>query len=110
MIRLKIVLAATDFSETSEAALGYGRELARTFGARLHVLHVADNIMMRYAFDGSVVLPPDVQADFEAAARTRLEQLLRDDDRRELGAIAVLRTSNTPADSIVDTRRRHRSM
>lgn len=102
MIRLKNVLVATDFSETSEGALGYGRELARTFGAKLHVLHVADNIMMRYAFDGSVVLPPDVQADFENAARTRLEQLLGDDDRRELGAIAVLRTSNTPADSIVD--------
>lgn len=102
MIRLKNVLVATDFSETSEAALAYGRELARTFGAKLHVLHVADNIMMRYAFDGSVVLPADAQADLEHAARTRLERLLGDDDRRELGAIAVLRPSNVPPDTIVD--------
>ncbi len=102
MIRLKNVLVATDFSETSDVALAYGRELARTFGAKLHVLHVADNITTRYAFDGSVVLPPDAQAHFEDAARTRLEQLLGDDDRRELGAVAVLRTSNATPDDIVD--------
>ena len=102
MIRLKNVLVATDFSETSDAALGYGRELARTFGATLHVLHVAENIMTRYAFDGSLILPVDVQAEFEHAARTHLERLLGDDDRRELGAKAVLRTSNTPADCIVE--------
>lgn len=102
MIRLENVLVATDFSETSDAALAYGRELARTFGGKLHLLHVADNIMLRYAFDGSPIMPPDVQTDFENAARTRLERLLGGDDRRELGAVAVLRTSNTAADSIVD--------
>lgn len=102
MIRLKNVLVPTDFSETSEAALAYGRELARTFGAKLHLLHVADNIMFRYAFDGFVAMPPEVQTDFENAARSRLEQLLREDDCRELGAVAVLRTSNMTADSIVN--------
>jgi len=102
MIQLKNVLVATDFSETSEAALRYGRALARAFGARLHVLHVADNIMTRYAFDGSVVLPPDVQADLENSAQAQLERLVGDDDRRDLRAVAVVRTSNTPADSIVD--------
>jgi len=102
MIRLKHVLVATDFSEASEAALRYGRELARTFGARLHVLHVAEDIMTRYALESSVALPPEVQADLENAVQIRLERLLGDDDRRELGAVAALRTSNTPANSIVD--------
>jgi hypothetical protein len=46
MIKLTNVLVATDFSETSESALNYGRELARTFGARLHVLHIAENAFM----------------------------------------------------------------
>ena len=44
MIRIQNVLVATDFSETSEAALDYGREVARTFGSTLHVLHVADSV------------------------------------------------------------------
>lgn len=65
MIRLKHVLVATDFSESSEAALRYGRELARTLGAKLHVLHVADDIIVRYALDSrscarSVAIPDSV--------------------------------------------------
>lgn len=102
MMRLKTVLVATDFSKTSEAALNYGRELARTFGARLRVLHVADNMMTRYAFEGAVAFPIDVQTDYEESSRVRAEALLRDDDRRELHAEAVIRTSNTPADAIAE--------
>jgi universal stress protein A len=44
MILLNSVLVAFDFSETSKHALDYGRNLARTFGGRLHVFHVADVI------------------------------------------------------------------
>ena len=40
MIILKHILVATDFSEASDAACAYGRELASRFGATLHVLHV----------------------------------------------------------------------
>src|SRR6185436_20903281 len=40
MILMKNVLVATDFGDASEAALTYGRALARTFGADLHLLHV----------------------------------------------------------------------
>jgi nucleotide-binding universal stress UspA family protein len=102
MIRLKTVLVATDFSTTADAALNYGRELARTFGAKLRVLHVADNIMTRYAFEGAAPLPYDVQVEYERAGRERVEGLLRDDDRRELRAETILRTSNMPADEIVE--------
>ena len=53
MIRLKNILVATDFSEPSDAALAYGRQLARTFGARLTVFHAADNLAARgYASEG----------------------------------------------------------
>jgi len=101
MIRLNSVLVATDFSKSSEAALAYGRELARTFGAKLIVLHAADNIVARYSFEGAA-LPPDVQVDYEASVRIRLDSVLEDVDYRELGAKTVLRTSNSPADAIVE--------
>ncbi len=45
MILLNSVLVAFDFSETSLNALTCGRNLARAFGGRLHVLHVADVIV-----------------------------------------------------------------
>ena len=44
MIQLTSVLVAFDFGETSSNALTYGRNLARAFGGRLHVIHIADVI------------------------------------------------------------------
>ena len=106
MIQLQNVLVATDFSETSDVALAYGRELARTFGAALHVLHVVDDVTSRYALDGSLVMPVDLQEDLEASARAQLDRTVGDDDRRELRAKMIHRTSNTPAEAIVDYARK----
>lgn len=103
MIALKKVLVATDFEPASESALRYGRVLARSFGAELHVLHVVEHLLAHavdvysYAADA-----PGVQQDLERTARERAEALLDDDDRRELRAVAVTKTSNGPADAILD--------
>lgn len=40
-ILLKNILYLTDFSEPSEAALPFGLAIARSYGAKFHVLHVA---------------------------------------------------------------------
>ena len=40
MIALKNILVPHDFSDTSDAAVKYAVALARTFGAKLHLLHV----------------------------------------------------------------------
>jgi nucleotide-binding universal stress UspA family protein len=42
MIALKHVLVPTDFSETSDVALRYGKAFAESFGATLHVVHVIE--------------------------------------------------------------------
>jgi len=47
MIVLKNILIATDFGEAAGVALTYARELARTFGSTLHVLHVIDDLGAR---------------------------------------------------------------
>jgi len=92
MIVLKKVLVATDFSPPSDAALAYGRALARTFGASLHVLHVVENYFLR----PSASAPYMVQE-----AKTRmLDDQLTDEDRHQLGARAVVEISEEPADAI----------
>jgi nucleotide-binding universal stress UspA family protein len=108
MILLKKILVATDFSEPSDAAFAYGRELARAFGAELLVVHVCDNINTR-AFggvDGFVFTDPDLQRDVEAAAERHLDAMLSDEDRSSVGASGVVLTSNAPAFAIVDYARR----
>jgi nucleotide-binding universal stress UspA family protein len=93
MIVMKQILVATDFSEASAAAMDYGRALARTFGASLHLLHVAENPFLRPT-------AADPHALREATVR-RLAGRLTEDDKGALRATAVLDTSDEPANAIV---------
>ena len=102
MISLKNVLVATDFSEPSATAMNYARELARTFGATLHVVHVVENVYAHSAGGelGVTDFAPFMQ-DLETAARTQLEATVGEDDRRELRARTALLTANSAAVGIV---------
>src|SRR4051812_34217519 len=97
MIAIKHVLVSTDFSDCSDVALAYGRELARTFGATLHLLHVTEDLVARAALDAYPMVLPEVQHDLENAAWRTLESTLTSDDRTALGATAAVRTAIAPA-------------
>jgi nucleotide-binding universal stress UspA family protein len=102
MIKLNRILVATDFGEASEAALTYGRELARSFSAQLDVLHVADNVLTRgFGAEGYVANYPELQRDVEEAARRNLDAAVSDEDRKMLRARPIVITSNAPAMAIV---------
>jgi nucleotide-binding universal stress UspA family protein len=101
MIALKNILVATDFGEASDAALAYGRELARTFGATLHVLHVADDVYVRLGGDAYVGVLPDLQRDVEETARKRLDALLVDNDSTPLSVKRAVLTSSSSAAAVV---------
>ena len=100
MVALKNILVATDFSEPSGVALAYGRDLARSYSARLHVLHVVEDVMMRYGAESGFALP-QVQTDLERVARRDLEALITDDDRRTLDLVAVVESGVNIADAVV---------
>jgi nucleotide-binding universal stress UspA family protein len=106
MIRIHNVLVATDFSETSDAALDYGREMARTFGSTLHVLHVADSVYLMYGGETYTTVVPDLQEEVEAAARKRLEALLEHEDSALHVKPAVV-AAISPAAAIVDYAGQH---
>jgi nucleotide-binding universal stress UspA family protein len=89
------ILVPTDFGQTSESALHYGVELARVFGARLHLLHV---------FDSSTGIRQYTVTTFPAPeneAREQLAELLSGTDRRELRPVCESRLG-APADEILD--------
>jgi nucleotide-binding universal stress UspA family protein len=99
MIALRNVLVAVDFGEASEAALIYGRSLAKQFGARLHAIHVLENRFLRPMLN-------DPQAIENATWRHLLDRLTGS-DRESLSAVAVVRTSDDPAAEIVRYARDH---
>ena len=103
MIALRNILVATDFGEPSEIALAYGRDLARTLGGTLHVLHVVDDIGTRAAAMAGYGIDFDrIQAEIEDTAAQQIKALLSDEDRAQLHAKAVVLSSASPAGTIVD--------
>jgi len=108
MIALKTVVVATDFGDPAEAALAYGREFARMFGARLRVLHVVENVLSRsYGAEAFLASYPELQREVESAAHEQLAALVTDDDRHTLDVETVMLRSNSPAAAIADYARDH---
>jgi nucleotide-binding universal stress UspA family protein len=107
MIRIQHVLVATDFGEPSEAALDYGREVARAFGSTLHVLHVANSVSMQYGGEAYSVVLPELQDEIEAAARQKLDAALSQEDRTILHAKPVVVAATGKAAAIVDYASQH---
>ncbi len=102
MILLSSVLVATDFGDTSTAALAYGRNLARAFGGTLHVLHVAEQVTATAAAEFYLEDLGALQKAVEDAAAKQLAALLTEDDRALLSAKPVVRASADVAHTIVE--------
>ena len=100
MIVLKNILVATDFSEPSTNALAYGRDLARSYNATLHVLHVTENILLRYTPEVSFGVP-EMQRDLDRAAQGQLDALISADDIRDLRVVPALESATNSAAAIV---------
>jgi nucleotide-binding universal stress UspA family protein len=75
MIALKQILVATDFSEPSEVAIKYGHDLARSYGATLHVMHVIEDMGAYYGAEVGFALV-DVERNVEAAVRRDLDSTI----------------------------------
>jgi nucleotide-binding universal stress UspA family protein len=99
MIVLKNILVATDFSEPSANALAYGRDLARAYNATLHVLHVTEDVLMRYSPEVGFAVP-DLQKDLEQAARRELDAIITADDVRTLRVVPAIETATGAANGI----------
>jgi len=108
MVVLKNVLVATDFSEASDAALTYGRDLARSYGATLHVLHITESVLVRFSIEAPIAYLPDLQTQIDDAARRRIDALVTDEDKTKLNAKSVVITSVGTAEAIVQYAKDHR--
>ena len=107
MIALKNILVATDFSESAAVALAYGRDLARTFNARLHVVHVVEDVLMRYSPEVSFAVP-ELQRDLEKSAGRDLAAMITDDDRRTLEVQTSVQTAANIPFALIDYAKNHR--
>jgi nucleotide-binding universal stress UspA family protein len=90
MIALKTVLVATDFSETSDVALRYGKALAQAFGASLHIVHVVQEPFAQpWAVEAYGFSLATLQEEWVREAKARMEQTLTPDERTSFRAELV---------------------
>lgn len=106
MIALKQILVATDFSEPSEVAVNYGRDLARSYGATLHVVHVVENM---YVFYGAEVgfAAADVERSIEAAVRRDLDATIAKVGSDAVDVRAVVTRGGNVAHALTEYARNH---
>jgi len=77
MITLQTILVPTDFSETSDGAVRYGRALAEAFSSRLHLLHVVpDPYAQPWSVEATGISIAELVVSWEQDARRRLEAVI----------------------------------
>jgi nucleotide-binding universal stress UspA family protein len=104
MITIKNLVVATDFSEAADAALAYGRSVARAFGATLHVVHVVEDVFSRagsVAAGSTNSVIAELYRSLEEAGREQLAQVITDEDRRDLHVKPVVLTASSAGHEIV---------
>ena len=70
-MKVRNILVPTDFSEHAEAAFTVAREFARTFGARIQLLHVYDIPDLASVYE--LTFPAEVDAGIRKVASRKLE-------------------------------------
>jgi nucleotide-binding universal stress UspA family protein len=93
------ILVPTDFSEYSRQALSYAEMLAKTFDAKIVLIHVIDTVS--YVVSESVQWT-DVYARLEGIIQPMLEGLIREAEKRGVAAESKL-TQGVPYDQIIKT-------
>lgn len=85
MIDLHQILIPTDFSKFSDVALNYAAALAEKFGAKLHLLHIVQDLGLIVP-DAVAVAPPvfPPMDQFVQAARTAMERLANQESLKGL--------------------------
>jgi nucleotide-binding universal stress UspA family protein len=104
-MQFRHILAPTDFSEYSKKAVVSALELARTFGAKLTILHVVE--LPLYPVEGYV--PPAVNAtwptfldDLERQATQDLAQLVPEAESSDVEVVRLVAVGS-PHRKIIDT-------
>jgi nucleotide-binding universal stress UspA family protein len=101
-MQVRHILAPTDFSEYSKQAVVSALELARTFGAKLTILHVVE--LPPYPVEGYV--PPAVNAtfldDLERQATQDLAQLVPEAESSNVEVVRLVAVGS-PYRKIIDT-------
>ena len=82
MIKMKTILHPTDFSVSSNYALGYAIAFAKEFEAKLCILHVVEEVSTAFYFDASQGRRRPMQIMMDIEKHVQQERWRRSSRRR----------------------------
>ena len=106
MITLKEILVATDFSEPAEAAVNYGRYLAKSYGATLPIIHVIENMLAFYAPELGFAIA-EVERNIEAAVQRDLDSTISRSPESSVNVRAIVKRAPNVAYAITEYAKAH---
>lgn len=108
MRAIRNILVPTDFSEASKYALNYARDLADTYGASLHLLHVIEDPFAGGGIYMGMItaVPPGYFEQIDRQIRARLVSLMPEADIRKYSAVFASRLGQ-PVAEILNYVREH---
>ena len=100
MLTIRTILVAVDFSDAAVDAVRYARELARSFDATLHLLHVVpDPLQQPWAVEAPGLDFPGLADQWRVDAMARLEALQASSDL--VAAQTVLEVGAGPPHKVI---------
>src|SRR5262245_58447567 len=102
MIAITNILVPTDFSPPSPQALEYGRQFARQFGARLHLLHTVDSVLLPGGAEVPVAADQEVEESMESIGRRQMDAALTADDRATLSVVTTVRAAHSASADVLE--------
>lgn len=78
MTNIKNILFPTDFSENSDYAFGYALDLARKYGAKLHIVHVIHELIDVTGFYVPHISIDKLQEDMIKSAEEMMKKFCRE--------------------------------
>ena len=100
MLTAKTLVVAVDFSDTALDTAAWGRELARSFGAAVHLLHVVpDPLQQPWAVEAPGLDFPGLSDHWRTEARERLHRWL---DEKHNGKSRTYNSNRARAHADVD--------
>jgi nucleotide-binding universal stress UspA family protein len=111
-IEIRRICVPTDFSDAADRALRYGAQLAKTFSADLHLLHVLQDFAMIVSdpeFAATAVTVGDFLQNMQKEANASLEKITAQPWWQGMEKISVTKTvcNGTPAEEICSYARKN---
>ena len=99
MLRIKRILAPVDFSACSRQALDVAVDMARTYGAKLDILHVFEELALPSFYGAGAIMVYGKVPDLEAEAEKAITQLADAVKTNDIDIATHIRKGH-PADEI----------